>query len=171
MIRKFLVGAATAALALSALAGCGSDAHNDADITFATGMIPHHAGAVEMAKLVPARSTTPAVVDLAKRIEKAQQPEIDMLTGWLDEWGAAHGTGHNGHEGMADTDRLDSLSGPAFDREFLDLMIVHHEGAVAMAGDEIRDGKHPGARELAQRIVTDQHREIEEMRDLLKSTT
>jgi uncharacterized protein (DUF305 family) len=54
---------------------------NTADVTFAQDMVPHHEQAVEMAELVPDRSTNPQVIDLAQRIQAAQGPEIDTLDG------------------------------------------------------------------------------------------
>lgn len=66
---------------------------------------------------------------------------------------------------------LEAARGPAFDRLFLELMIVHHEGAVHMARMEERAGRDPGALALAERIVRDQTAEIAEMRALLAPLT
>ena len=49
------------------------------------------------------------------------------------------------------------------DRDFVLNMIPHHQGAVDMAQTEIRYGKDPGLRRLAQSIVVDQRREIAQM--------
>jgi uncharacterized protein (DUF305 family) len=53
--------------------------NNADDVTFAQQMVPHHSQALDMAKLVPSRSTNPKVIDLASRIEKAQDPEMRGL--------------------------------------------------------------------------------------------
>lgn len=63
--------------------------HNNDDVAFAQQMIPHHKQALDMAKMVSSRSTNPKVVDLAGRIDKAQDPEIQQMQGWLTAWGAA----------------------------------------------------------------------------------
>src|SRR5438128_8499755 len=74
------------------LSGCASNdtkadaAFNDADVEFAQQMIPHHQQALEMAKLAESRATGPEVKDLAAAIEGAQDPEIQTMTGWLQEW-------------------------------------------------------------------------------------
>jgi uncharacterized protein (DUF305 family) len=60
---------------------------NDADVTFAQQMIAHHQQAVQMSQMVQARSQNPQVKELASRIEAAQQPEIETMTGWLQSWG------------------------------------------------------------------------------------
>ena len=58
---------------------------NDADVAFAREMIVHHEGALTMARLVDGRTRTPEIVDLAGRIERAQQPEIDTMNKLLAE--------------------------------------------------------------------------------------
>ena len=52
-------------------------------------------------------------------------------------------------------------------RLFLEQMIVHHEGAIDMAEDQVEDGTHPQAVELARAIIDTQQREIDEMREML----
>ncbi|MBN9738254.1 MULTISPECIES: DUF305 domain-containing protein [unclassified Pseudonocardia] len=173
--------AAPAAAPPAATAAPGADArHGDADIAFAQGMIPHHRQAVEMARLAEGRASGDGVRRLAAAIEAAQGPEIEQLRGFLAAWGAPESAGaamehgaHGGHGDMSgmmtadDMAELERATGPAFDRRFLELMIVHHEGAVAMAGAELADGENPQARELAQRIVDAQRSEIDAMRGML----
>ncbi|MEC3974398.1 DUF305 domain-containing protein [Amycolatopsis sp. H20-H5] len=75
--------------------------HNQQDITFAQEMSQHHSQAIAMAKLAPTRSTNQKVTELAARIEKAQDPEIQQMQGWLTKWGAPglrlFHVGHHGH--------------------------------------------------------------------------
>ncbi|GAA1028654.1 MULTISPECIES: DUF305 domain-containing protein [Amycolatopsis] len=188
MRKIFFSGAVLAASLL--LGACGSPespapsaqaGHNAADVTFAQQMIPHHQQALEMAKMVPSRSSDPKVVDLAGRINRAQDPEIRQMQGWLTAWGAAPAS-HSmpgGHEmsgdhsmtGMmsdADMKSLDAAKGPEFDRSWLDLMVKHHQGAVEMAKTELARGADAGAKSLARRIVDAQQAEIAEMQGLLK---
>ncbi|RBY84831.1 DUF305 domain-containing protein [Blastococcus sp. TF02A-30] len=156
-----------------------STVHNDADVTFVQGMLPHHEGALAMAQLADGRASDPRVIDLADRIEAAQGPEIETMTGWLEEWGEPlpeedmggmdHGSGGMDMEGMSEEDMtaLDSASGAEFDRMFLEMMIPHHQGAVDMAETEIADGSNPDAVDMAREIVESQTAEIEEMQTLL----
>jgi uncharacterized protein (DUF305 family) len=216
MRRTTLVGMALAVPALGAvLAGCGGSGpdtgptasstasapaseqagHNQADVAFAQGMIPHHAQAIDMAKLVSGRTTNPRVVDLAGRIQRAQDPEIQLMTGWLTNWGATPtsgampgttgehslpgmGTDHSmpgmgGDHAMpgvmsdADMAALRAAKGDEFDRMWLRMMVAHHQGAIDMARTELAQGTSADAKALAQRITDGQQAEITEMRGLL----
>jgi uncharacterized protein (DUF305 family) len=166
----------------AATAGAGQ--RNDADVAFATGMIPHHQQAVTMADLAAERATDSRVKELATKVKAAQAPEIETMSGWLTGWGkrvprageghdmSDHAHGPDGEEVggmMSDKDLYDLVKavGPAFDRRWLDLMIRHHEGAVTMARTEIDTGAFPAAKTLAGQIVQSQSTEIEEMKGLL----
>ena len=46
------------------------------------------------------------------------------------------------------------------DKDFVTMMIEHHQGAVDMARDELRDGKDPKIRDMAQKIIDSQQKEI-----------
>lgn len=147
---------------------------NNADVMFAQMMIPHHQQAIEMAQLTADRSTNPQVLDLAARIEAAQEPEIEQLTGWLGDWGqdTETETGDMDMGGMMsseDMDSLESASGTEFDRMWLEMMIEHHTSAVGMAETEISDGEDKGAVSMAEDIKSSQNQEITEMEQLLES--
>ncbi len=166
----------TGSTSTTSAAAAPSGEHNDADITFAQGMIPHHQGAVEMAKLVQGQTSNAEVLDLASRIEKAQGPEIKTMTEWLNSWGAeAHTTGMPGMghgsdmAGMSDAevDMLKRAKDSDFDRTFLDMMIKHHQGAIDMAKTELQQGENTDAKKLAQQIIDSQQTEITEMQGLL----
>ncbi|PWJ54904.1 Uncharacterized conserved protein, DUF305 family [Quadrisphaera granulorum] len=168
--------AASAASPSSSSISAGASAHSDADVSFARDMVVHHEGALTMAELATQRASTPEVKALAERIMAAQQPEIDLMQGWLTAWGADPSSQHSGHSGMDmdsmgmsadDTAALQAATGTAFDRLFLQQMTVHHEGAVTMARQELAEGTDAEAKALAQRIEADQTAEIAEMAALL----
>lgn len=169
----------------SAPAGAGTPAtgaKNEADVTFATDMIPHHTQAVEMAGMAAKQASDPRVKALATKISQAQAPEIAQMSGWLKGWGAPDpGTG-GGHdmsgsggmdaEGMMSSEQMTDLgkaNGPGFDRMWLEAMTRHHNGAVAVAKTEITKGANPDAKKLAQAIIDSQSTEITEMKSILAS--
>ena len=191
-----LVAAVTTALLVSSCtspSSTSSDGHTDhthgsessaaapnnaADVTFVSGMIPHHEQAVEMSALVPQRSTNPEVIKLAADISAAQEPEIQTMKGFLAQWNAGEGTGHEGHDmgamtGMVDDGsmaKLETLKGADFDKLWLTSMIGHHEGAVTMAKTEIADGANADAKALADHIVTAQEAEIAQMKKMVAAS-
>ncbi|SOC50153.1 Uncharacterized conserved protein, DUF305 family [Blastococcus aggregatus] len=159
--------------------------HNDADVAFASDMIPHHGSAIVMAQMAQDQAADQRVKDLAARIEAAQDPEIETMSGWLADWGAASSSaaddgmggmdhGDSDDEGMddggmgaMDTDALSGMSGAEFDRMFLTMMIEHHRGAVEMAETELSNGRNADAITLAESIRDSQNAEIAEMEQLL----
>ncbi|WP_040795645.1 DUF305 domain-containing protein [Nocardia higoensis] len=156
-----------------------AEAHNDADIAFAQQMIPHHQQAVMMAEMALMRSTDPQLIELAERIQAAQQPEIATMTAWLQAWGVpvmggGHGPGPHGGgwpmPGMMNDEQMSHMgaaTGAEFDRLWLTGMITHHEGAITMSRTELAEGAYPDAKAMAQHIIDGQQAEIDQMRDML----
>ena len=161
--------------------------HNEADVDFATQMIQHHAQALSMVDLTVGRDLDPKVAALAEEIRQAQAPEIETMGDWLKEWGEevpetvrdhanAHGDGRSGGDtgadmpGMMSADDMAALE-DAGDAEFgdlwLEMMVEHHEGAVAMARTEEADGQFKAAVEMAKDIQISQAAEIDPMKKLL----
>jgi len=155
--------------------------HNDADVQFAQMMIVHHRDAIAMAEMAPERTTDPEVLALAGAIAAAQGPEIDLMTGWLQDWGAEvpaegasmapmdHGEIMPGAMSDAQMSQLDAARDAEFDAAFLTLMIGHHEGALDMAEDQLNNGLDPEALDLAEAIVADQAAQIRQMEQMLGS--
>ena len=175
-----------ALVALPVLSGCGASDGGHADVAFATGMVPHHRQAVQVSDLLLAKTGVDGDVrDLATRIRSEQAPEIEQLSGWLRDWGepvppgtpgaGMGGTGSTGGmdmpgDGMmtpAELDALTTASGAHAQRLFLQEMIRHHTGAVAMARTEQEQGRNAAAKRLASSIVSSQQAEIDQMDRLL----
>lgn len=64
---------------------------------------------------------------------------------------------------------LNGKTGDAFDQAFLKEMIVHHQGAVAMAEAALTNAKHQEIKDLAQEIISAQNSEIQKMQDWSKT--
>ena len=156
--------------------------YTSADVSFMQGMIVHHQQAVEMAVLVEDRTNQEDIVAIAGRIRSSQADEIEFMQEWLSDRGepiAMPGMeGHAGHmhhmmAGMASPEQMAALAaaeGTEFDRLFLNLMIAHHEGAIDMVGELLRQ---PGsaADPIIYRFVgdinNDQSSEIRRMDGIL----
>jgi len=149
-----------------------SELANGEDIMFAQMMIPHHSQAVQMSGYAKTNTTNPDVLALAAKISAEQQPEIDLMGGWLHEWGIHDmpGMHHMGDDGMLSDSAIAELkmaTGADFDRQFLTGMIAHHQGAIAMAQGVLDGGKNPDVHTLASNIITSQTAEIAQMQEML----
>lgn len=173
-------------LILSALVllGCGSNQAESAkpdaqfsamDLMFAAMMIPHHEQAIVMSDLALQKSSNEKILDLAQRIKDGQDPEIAQMQSWLEQAGVSSGSTMDDHAmhggmmgGMATDEELEELSrlsSPDFDTLFLDLMILHHEGAIQMV-QMIKTSANPEVKQLGEEIVKVQNLEIQEMKAL-----
>lgn len=59
---------------------------------------------------------------------------------------------------------LSGKTGDAFDKAFIEEMVVHHQGAVAMAQSALNNGRHAEIKNLANAIISAQNKEIGEMK-------
>ena len=155
----------------SASASAAADV-NMADMQFTMMMIPHHEQAVEMADMILAKDgIDERVLTLAEQIKAAQGPEIELMESWLDEWGTPmgdmDGMDHGGMMSDTDMQALEDATGAEASRLFLEQMIVHHEGAIEMAQDEVDNGQNPDVITLAENIIASQTTEIATMEDIL----
>jgi uncharacterized protein (DUF305 family) len=167
--------------------------HTGADVAFVQGMLHHHRQALEMTGMVPTRAQDADVRKLAERIEATQQAEIEQLEAWLAARSEHSPGGHEHHgdhgsdedaehspeprpepmPGMLTAEQLADLSaarGREFDQLFLESMIFHHEGAVAMVESLLSEGvggQEPRVFQLAQGIGADQQVEISRMKSML----
>ncbi|MEM0953931.1 MAG: DUF305 domain-containing protein [Pseudomonadota bacterium] len=151
------------------------------DVRFMQDMIPHHFQAVQMSALVKERTNSRELIDIAGRIDAAQADEIAFMKQWLQSRGfdapdpADHHAMHMSHTmaGMASPEQMKALAaseGVAFDRLFLELMIPHHEGAIAMVDGLLgKPGSayEPTLYQFANDITNSQSAEIERMNTLL----
>jgi uncharacterized protein (DUF305 family) len=158
--------------AASSAPAAGQQQHNHADVVFLQNMIAHHTQAIMMSQRARNQAVSPKVKDLAARIEATQGPEIQQMRDLLTAWGspAPVGPGGRGHMGGMEHGQMPGMTGAAFDRMFLQMMIAHHQHAIDMSQTELAQGSNPAAHQLAQQIITAQQAEIREMQALLQQT-
>jgi uncharacterized protein (DUF305 family) len=146
-------------------------------------MVPHHQGAVEMAKIAQQRAEHPEIAQMAEAIIAAQEGEIAQMKAWRQEWfgsdqtptmdrmpmvpgmggpHAGHGGGATTMDMAADVEALRNAPDP-FDQAFIDAMIPHHQSAIDAARAAETRAERAEIKELAKAIIADQTREIEQM--------
>jgi uncharacterized protein (DUF305 family) len=171
-----------AALLASAGAAAQQPLFNMQDLHFMHHMSVHHAQALDMAELVPARSERPEFRQFADYVYRAQLKEIDMMQSLID---LAAERGIDVHMMPLDGDppmagmlssaqmrALEEASGAEFERLWLEGMIYHHQGAIDMAeaqqAQQLESGRRPyRLAVLVEEIIVEQRGEITKMRDWL----
>ena len=142
------------------------------DLQFLDTMIAHHDGAIQMAKAATTKTTNPELKAFADKIVADQENEIKEMKRWREQWYAGKPSALNMEmTGMAasmkgmDTAKLNAATGDAYNLEFVNQMIPHHEGALAMAKEASAKAEHPELKTLASQIVKAQEAEIKTMQD------
>jgi uncharacterized protein (DUF305 family) len=159
------------------------------DVGFVRDMSVHHAQAVTLGKLAARRATLPAVREMGEDIVLAQQREIGVMAGWLQQWRLPSTTdapamvwmSHGGTAfvsggdppmpGMATREEVARLAvarGPARDLLFCRLMLRHHLGGMHMISEVIDRGERPEVVALARQMRADQAREVVQLQRLLR---
>lgn len=175
------------ALCLLTASGCGTapavpqavpavGGHNATDVMFVQMMLPHHEQGIQIVRLAEGRPVRTQVKLLMEAIEVTQQTEIETMSGWLREWGAAASAPaqeHAAHGGVPATDAsaIEAVAGAHdsdFERHLLNLLIAHQDDAVQMALREKNGGTHEPARQLADRIDQSRSTQIKMMLEFLR---
>lgn len=172
----------SAGLAGARQPGGAGELYAPEDLLFLRHMIVHHEQALELAALVPSRTTRAELVRFARQVERAQRAEIDQMEALLQsaaERGLRlpphelHGGPMPGLLSKAQMGAIAAAKGRQFDRLWLEGMIAHHEGALVMAREqqrrEFEGGRRPyGIDVLVDEILVVQRAEITKMRAWLE---
>ncbi len=138
------------------------------DKAFIDAMVPHHEGAVDMAKVALKNAQHEQVKQLSRDIVGAQEAEIKKLGEIRKrEYGSSESpSGMSEMDmrmmGMTDPQKLENKK--PFDRAFIDAMIPHHESAISMANVALEESKNEEIRGISEDIVKAQKQEISQMR-------
>jgi uncharacterized protein (DUF305 family) len=140
------------------------------DQAFIDAMVPHHQEAIEMAKAANSRGLSqPDLEKIANDIISSQQREIDQMLDWREQWFGSRTLGPvlpevlglpEGELGMEHGSADEVVDAVDVDATFAEMMIPHHEGAIAMAEQAAARGQHEEVRDLAAAIIAAQKREI-----------
>ncbi|PZO59530.1 MAG: DUF305 domain-containing protein [Phormidesmis priestleyi] len=147
------------------------------DLRFIDGMILHHQGAITMANSALQNSQRPEVKELAQNIIKAQESEISRMQTWRQTWypqASADPIMYDAQMGhtmemsseMQSSMRMDGDLGKAddeFDLRFINGMIPHHDGALVMAKEALKNSDRPEIQQVSNDILRTQQAEIDLM--------
>jgi uncharacterized protein (DUF305 family) len=144
------------------------------DLDFVQGMMPHHQGAIDMAKVVLQFGKDPEIKKLAEGVVKAQEGEITFMKDWLAKADQAafpvvpdSAKANDQAMSVMMKNMSATYSGDA-DVDFVKGMIPHHQGAIDMAKVAQQYAKDPSLLKLADDVVNAQEGEITFMKDWLK---
>jgi uncharacterized protein (DUF305 family) len=161
----------------------GSSPQAPFDQRFIDMMAPHHQGAIEMAEIAKQRAQHPEIKQMASAIIDSQANEIAQMKSWRKDWYGSDQTpamdkmpmvvdmpGHGGTTmNMAqDVENL-RKAGEPFDPAFIDAMIPHHQRAIDAAREAATRAEKPEIKQMAKSIITDQQREIDQMKSWRQS--
>jgi uncharacterized protein (DUF305 family) len=138
------------------------------DKAFIDAMVPHHQGAIEMARVALENAEREEIRELSQDIISSQQAEIrELMDIKKEEFGTSQvpmdmSRGQMKGMGMVDPQRL--AKGEPFDEAFINAMIPHHQSAIEMAAVANEETENPRIEELAANIVSAQKREIVQMK-------
>jgi uncharacterized protein (DUF305 family) len=138
------------------------------DKAFIDAMVPHHQGAVEMARAALENAEHEEIKQLSRNIISTQRDEIEELKAIKEqEFGTSEVPMDMSAQdmqimGMTDPDALANRE--PFDKAFIDAMIPHHQSAIEMAQVAYRQSNNPEIKTLAEGIVEAQTQEITQMK-------
>ncbi len=193
LIVAVLVGAAM--LAAGRLTAPRPPGDTSPEAGFARDMQVHHIQGVELAMIMRDRSDDDGMRRLGYDMATTQAHQAGQLYGWLVEWGLGQlgsempmmwmtRPGRSGMAmemnepmrrnalmpGMATPEQIAALeasTGVVAERLFLELMIVHHQGALDMSEAVLARSDHPPTRTFATAVLKSQQAEIDLMNELL----
>lgn len=146
----------------------------DADDDFATMMIMHHTGAINMGNKELEKGDVAELKTMAQTMIDMQKTEIQELQTFLDshtpessdtgmQWGMEADAAMANMKNDAD---LQVITGDT-DNDFAALMIQHHRSATEMAQSLLHHGHHDELKTMANKMIEDQNMEIQKLQEWL----
>jgi uncharacterized protein (DUF305 family) len=139
------------------------------DRSFIDAMVPHHQGAIAMARVALKNAQHEEIKELSRHIVSTQQSEIEELKSIKkEEFGTSNVPMKMSPQQMRGMgmmmDPQELANREPFDKAFIDAMIPHHQSAIYMAQVAHKESKIPAIKDLTENMVDTQKREIEQMK-------
>lgn len=137
------------------------------DVQFLDTMAEHHRDGIKMFGVAADKAESRGLRDMARRMIDGQTREIAVLESMRAEVDPDGPQAVNMKlPGMKKMDMggLESASGRAFDRRFIDMTVAHHRGGIEMSRAELGSGRSPQVKAKAREIIGKQDEEIAELR-------
>jgi uncharacterized protein (DUF305 family) len=149
----------------------------DFDLDYANMMIMHHQAAIDMSETALAKGNDAQVKTWAQNIITTQKADIAQMETLVKNYKMPEMKKEGGemHNELGETmkimmDKMKAVNMSVnTDKDFVMMMILHHESAVTMAEDEISHGKQFELKKIAQKVITDQTKEIKDFNAWLAS--
>jgi len=138
---------------------------DDFDHDFAHMMIMHHQAAIDISEIEMAKGMDAQVKKMAQNIITEQKAEISQMELFIKNHRVTKGEMHHqlGESMKSMMDKMNNMKMTGnTDKDFVMMMIPHHECAVSMAEAELAHGKQMELKKMAQNIISDQKKEIAE---------
>ena len=133
------------------------------EVDFMTGMIDHHAMAVEMGEICLDNVVHAELRGMCEDVISAQSAEIETMQSWLAGWYDVSYEPEMSQGQMQQMEKLASLSGAEFEIRFMEMLIRHHRKAISEAEKCVDRASHDELRDLCQGIIETQSTEIAQL--------
>lgn len=134
------------------------------EIRFMENMIDHHQGGIEMSRLCVEKAVHAELRQICQSIIAAQSSEIQLMQSWLGSW---YGEAHTPRSSNAGMNKLERLSGAAFEIQYMEMISDHHAEALKDSTDCLLRAYHKDLRDLCERMINAQAHEINVFRTWL----
>ena len=142
------------------------------DHNFASMMIIHHQAAIDMSNEEISKGHDEQIKTMAQNIITSQKAEIEQLQPFVKDNNKPEAKKRKAQTNntmagamKANMDKINAMQMTGnTDKDFVMMMIPHHESAVTMAQDEISNGKKEKLKKMATKMVDEQNKEITELK-------
>jgi uncharacterized protein (DUF305 family) len=142
----------------------------DFDVDFASMMIEHHQGAIDMSQFEILNGKDERIKVKAEEMLKKQQKEQQELKAFVSSYktsGMKHGEGELQKAMETSMSKMKSMSTTgSVDKDFAGMMISHHEVGIAMGKMELKNGMSAKLKKMTKKSIDDQQKDISELKML-----